>query len=176
MLLLANLDLVMARHLLPGEASGRYGAGAVLAKAAFWLPQAVAVVVFPRLAEPEAGVALLRRAVALVGGLGLLAVLGSLVLAGPVLRLSFGPGYAALSGTAWVWVTQGVLASVVQLLVYHGIATHDPRPAQLVGAAAVVEGAVLLLWRPESTTEVVTTAALTGAVAVLVLSARQLRR
>lgn len=158
LLVLANLDLLLARNVLSGDESGRYSAGAVLAKAAFWLPQAVAVVVFPRLSEPDGGRELLRRAVLVVAGLGLLEVAGCALLARPVLELTFGQSYGSLSGIAPLWVLQGAALSVVQLLVYRAIATRDPRTTWYVGLAAVAEAAVVLVWRPDTPGPVVAVA------------------
>ena len=137
LLVLTNLDLLLARNLLPGAESGLYSAGAVLAKAAFWLPQAVAVVVFPRLADAEAGRLVLRRAVLVVSALGVLEVLGCLLLAEPVLRITFGSGYTSIAGIAPLWVVQGGALAVVQLLLYRAIAVRDavPGPGRRRGGA-----------------------------------------
>ena len=158
-LVLTNADLLLARNVLPGTESGHYSAGAVLAKMAFWLPQAVAVVVFPRLSDPTAGRGVLRRAVALLAGLGLLEVLGCARLAGPALSLTFGPGYESLTRLAPLWVLQGASLAVVQLLVYRAIAIHDSRTGQLVAAAVLVEVALILALRPQTTGPVITVAA-----------------
>ena len=173
LLVLANLDVLLARNVLTGDESGRYSAGAVLAKAAFWLPQAVAVVVFPRLSDPEGGTALLRRAVLVVAGLGGLEVAGCLVLARPVLELTFGRSYGSLSGIAPLWVLQGAALSVVQLLVYRAVATRDPVPSRIVGAAAVVETALVLAVSPSTPGPLV---ALAAGVAVLLVTGLLLRR
>ncbi len=175
LLVLANLDLLLARNVLSGDESGRYSAGSVLAKAAFWLPQAVAVVVFPRLSEPEAGRVLLRQAVLVVSGLGLLEVLGCLLLARPVLELTFGPSYGSLSGLAPLWVVQGATLSVVQLLVYRAIATHDRVTSRVVGAAAVGETVLVLLLRPHTPGPVIVTATAVAAALAAVLLVRSHR-
>ena len=47
--LLANVDVLLARHYLDQAAAGRYALGAVVAKIAFWAPQFVVTVIFPRL-------------------------------------------------------------------------------------------------------------------------------
>ena len=125
----------------------------------FWLPQAVAVVVFPRLADPDAGRELLRKAVLIVTGLGLLELAGCLFLARPVLELTFGESYGSLSGLAPLWVVQGAALSVVQLLVYRAIAVRDPVPSRLVGVAVVVETVLLLVVRPTTPGPVIATAA-----------------
>ena len=46
------VDLILARVVLDGDDAGRYALGAVATKAAFWLPQAVGVVLYPRMAKP----------------------------------------------------------------------------------------------------------------------------
>jgi O-antigen/teichoic acid export membrane protein len=173
LLVLANVDVLLARNVLSGAESGRYSVGAVLAKAAFWLPQAVAVVVFPRLADPVAGRALLRRCVLLVAGLGAVEVLGCLLLAKPVLEITFGTSYGTLSPIAWLWVVQGAALSVVQLLVFRAIATNDRTTGYLIGAAAVLESAVVLAVQPTRPGQVIAVAA---TVAALTTAGLLLRR
>jgi O-antigen/teichoic acid export membrane protein len=158
LLVLANLDVLLARNVLSGDQSGRYSAGAVLAKAAFWLPQAVAVVVFPRLSDAELGRKVLQKAVLVVTALGALEVLGCLVLAKPALEITFGAQYGSLSGIAPLWVLQGASLSIVQLLVYRAIATGDPVASRVVGVAAVLEAAVVLVVRPTTPTPVIAVA------------------
>ena len=175
LLVLANLDLLLARNVLSGDESGRYSAGSVLAKAAFWLPQAVAVVVVPRLSEPEVGRVLLRQAVLVVSGLGLLEVFGSLLLARRVLELTFGPTYGSLSGLAPLWVVQGATLSVVQLLVYRAIAMHDRVTSQVVGAAAILEAGVVLILQPRTPGPVIVTATVVAAALTGVLLGRSHR-
>lgn len=159
LLALANLDVLLARHLLPGDESGRYSAGAVCAKAAFWLPQVVAVVVFPRLPDPEAGRVVLRKAVLVVTALSACELLGALLLARPVLELTFGEQYGSMASLAPVFVVQGAVLSIVQLLVYRAIATRDAAPARFVLGAAVLEAVVLLTARPDASGPVIGVAA-----------------
>jgi O-antigen/teichoic acid export membrane protein len=172
LLVLANLDVLLARNVLSGDQSGRYSAGSVLAKAAFWLPQAVAVVVFPRLSDAEAGRVVLRKAVLVVGALGTLEVLGCLVLAKPALEITFGHSYGSLSGIAPLWVLQGAALSIVQLLVYRAIATGDPVASRVVGVAAVLEAAIVLIARPTTPSPVIAVAVV---VAVLLAAGLLLR-
>ncbi len=155
LLALANLDLVLARNALPAAESGRYAVGSVLSKAAFWLPQTVAVVVLPRLTDASAGREVLRRAVLVVAGLGLLEVLGCLALGAPVIGLTFGEQYRSLAGVAPLFVVQGAALAVVQLLVYRGIALHSGAVGRLVVGALAVEAAAVLVLQPTTTTGVV---------------------
>ena len=172
----ANLDVLLARNALEGDASGRYSAGAVCAKAAFWLPQAVAVVVFPRLAEPEAGRQVLRRSVALIGGLWAVEVVGALLLARPALEITFGRDYGSLAPLVPVFVLQGGALAVVQLLVYRAIATRDPVPGRLVLAAVPVEAALVLGLRADRPGEVIGAAAGVALVLTAALLVRSARR
>ena len=168
LLLLANLDVLLARNVLSGNQSGRYAVGAVLSKAAFWLPQAVAVVVFPRLADPAEGRPLLRRSMLLVAGLVVIEIVGWVVLDKPVLEITFGTTYGSLSPYAWLWVVQGAALSLLQLLVYRAIAIRDHRTGVLIGVAAAVEAVVVLAWQPDRPLSVV---AVATAVAVVTTGA-----
>jgi O-antigen/teichoic acid export membrane protein len=176
LLALANLDLLLARNALDGDASGRYSAGAVCAKAAFWLPQVVAVVVFPRLSDPEGGRLVLRRAVLVVTGLSGLELVGAALLARPVLELTFGHGYGSLAPLVPLYVLQGAALAVLQLLVYRAIATRDAVPGRWLLLALPVESVIVLglgLHRPGPIIGVATAVALLLTVVLLVRSARQ---
>ncbi len=160
LLALANLDILLARHVLPAEASGRYAVGTVCAKVALWLPQAIVVVVFPRLSDPTAARLLLRRAVRLLLLLSLVEVAGALLLAGPALELAFGARYRDVAPIAPLFVVQGASLALVQLLVYRGIAVGDSRPARLIALGAGVEAAIVLALRPSTLPPVILIAAL----------------
>jgi O-antigen/teichoic acid export membrane protein len=148
LLALANLDLLLARNTLSGTDSGQYSAGAVCAKAAFWLPQAVAVVVFPRLSDAEAGRAVLRRALLVVAALGAVELVGSAVLGRLAMELTFGNEYGRLAPVVPLFVLQGVALSVLQLLLYRAIATRDPVPVRVLLAALPLETAAVLALQP----------------------------
>ncbi|HEX2373938.1 MAG TPA: hypothetical protein VHO93_08150 [Actinomycetota bacterium] len=142
--LLANVDVLLARHFLDEAAAGRYALGAVVAKIAFWAPQFVITVVFPRLvgvADPRrllAGSALL---IAGFGGLlaGALAVADRVGLAVPVL----GGGYEGLGPLLPLFAALGTGLALVQLLLFEGIATRDRRMGRAVVVALVAEVALI---------------------------------
>src|SRR5688572_21746076 len=90
---LSNLDALVARNLLDENDSGLYASGLILAKAAFFLPQFVSVVLFPDLARATSHHARLRAA-SLVALLGALTVAGTAVLPGLALVLVGGDEYA----------------------------------------------------------------------------------
>jgi O-antigen/teichoic acid export membrane protein len=142
--LLANVDVLLARHYLDRAAAGRYALGAVVAKIAFWAPQFVVTVIFPRLvgaADPRrllGGSALL---IAGFGGLlaGGLAVADRVGLVVPVL----GAGYEGLGPLLPVFAALGTGLALVQLLLFEGIATRDRRMGRAVVVALVAEVALV---------------------------------
>jgi O-antigen/teichoic acid export membrane protein len=142
--LLANVDVLLARHYLDRAAAGRYALGAVVAKIAFWAPQFVVTVIFPRLvgaADPRrlvAGSALVIAGFGVVLGGGL-AVADRLGLAVPVL----GGGYAALGPLLPLFAALGTALALVQLLLFEGIAARDRRMSRAVAAALVAEVALI---------------------------------
>ena len=135
---LSNLDALVARNLLDVNDSGLYASGLILAKAAFFLPQFVSVVLFPDLARATSHHARLR-AVSLVALLGALTVAGTAVLPGLALVLVGGPEYEAVRGRLWLFALAGSLLALVYLLVFDALARHDHRILMMIwGAVAAV--------------------------------------
>ena len=165
LLTLAGEDLLLARHVLPGDDSGRYAAGSLVVRACFWLPQFVAVLVVPRLAAGDTLLA--RRSAMLVGGLGLLEVLVTTALPGSVLGLLLGDHYASLAGRLGLFAVEGACLAVLQLLLYSGIARGVSSVGRVLWATAAVEALVVLLLRP-GLTGIVVIAAGCAAVATMV--------
>jgi hypothetical protein len=142
--LLANVDVLLARHYLDRAAAGRYALGAVVAKIAFWAPQFVVTVIFPRLVGAADPRRLLVGSALLIAGFGGL-LAGGLVLADglglivPVL----GGGYAGLGPLLPLFAALGTALALVQLLLFEGIATRDRRMGQAVAVALVAEVALV---------------------------------
>ncbi|MGH3860855.1 lipopolysaccharide biosynthesis protein [Actinokineospora sp.] len=166
LVLLVNLDLVLARHTLPEDVAGEYAVGAVLTKIAYWLPYAIAVVVLPRLASDEGR----RRVIPLA--LGLCAALNALVVGGAALfgelgvRVIGGAKYADSVVPLWEFALVGSLLSLVQILLFSRIASADRRSTVLTWVAVLVEIGLVFAWFNGSLTNVVTAAVIaTGALA-----------
>jgi O-antigen/teichoic acid export membrane protein len=142
--LLANLDVLLARHFLDRAAAGRYALGAVVAKIAFWAPQFVVTVIFPRLVGAADPRRLLAGSAGLIVGFGVL-LAGGLVVADraglivPVL----GGGYAGLGPLLPLFAALGTALALVQLLLFEGIATRDRRMGRAVAVALVAEVALV---------------------------------
>lgn len=164
--LLVGADVVLARHLLPAEASGLYGVGAALTKIAYWAPQPIVVILYPRLvAAPDAGRSLMR-------GAGLIVCFGALLAAlavsvgGPAVGLVFGREYVAVAPLLWVFALLGTALGLVQLVLYAALAARRRGIAAVLVAATGCES-VLLVALASSVGQVVAIALLcvTGALA-----------
>jgi O-antigen/teichoic acid export membrane protein len=135
---LSNLDALVARNLLDVNDSGLYASGLILAKAAFFLPQFVSVVLFPDLARATSHHARLR-AVSLVALLGTLTVAGTALLPGLALILVGGDDYDAVRGRLWLFALAGSLLAIVYLLVFDALARHEHGILTMIwGAVAAV--------------------------------------
>lgn len=136
---LTSVDLLLARALLSPEDAGRYALGAIAAKAAFWLPQAVGTVLYPRMADPLRHRGAVRAAVAVLTGIGTVVVAGAFVLA-PLVPAVVGAEYAPVTGVLWAFATLGVLLSVLQVLLMSTIAVNRTADAAVAwfGLAGVV--------------------------------------
>ncbi|NKY19096.1 polysaccharide biosynthesis protein [Tsukamurella spumae] len=165
----ASLDLLLARPVLGAAAGGTYALGAVAAKVAFWLPQAVGVVFFPQLATPERARGALRTLLALLTGLGLVCVAGAAVCA-PLATLLAGEEYRPVQGLLWLFAAQGALNALLQGLLLYAIAIERTRMAGYAWVVLAVEAAVLLTW-PRTPAEMITAAALCALAAVMVIGA-----
>ena len=140
LVLLVNLDVLLARHYLSAELAGEYAVASIFAKVAFWLPQGVSVVLLPRLASAGGRRRLLPAAVVLVAGTGLVLTAATAVLGARALPLVGGAEYgAALGGWTWVFALLGTLLALAQLLLYSGIAAADRVAAVAVWGAVVLE-------------------------------------
>lgn len=145
-LLLTNLDLVLARHYLPSHDAGLYAAGNLVTKVAFWGPSFVSTVTYPRLARPEERAAALRRGAGVLAALGALTAIGALVFT-PLLPRVVGNAYRAIEPMVWLFAVQGAALAGVLLGVYAGLAVSDRRLASLVWVVAIAEGlAVAVRW------------------------------
>src|SRR6266545_30446 len=156
LLLLTNMDLLLARHYLAAEPSGLYAAGAVVAKIAYWAPQFVATIVFPRLAtEAAARRRLLARAAAAIPALGV--ALMVVVAAAPELAvtLPFGAAYRDVGPDLPLFAALGTALALVQLLLFSGIAAGDRKVHRLLCATVVIEVAVIALGPHHSVTGIV---------------------
>ena len=118
---LTNLDVLLARHFLAPAQAGMYAAGAVVTKVAFWLPQFVATIAYPRMTDH-------RRANALSKGVLAVVVIGALAIAVvallPNLVVNFvgGSAYNDLVSEVWIFAAIGAAYALAQFCLYGQIA------------------------------------------------------
>jgi O-antigen/teichoic acid export membrane protein len=136
---IANADVLFARALLDGKDSGYYAAGVIVAKACLFLPQFVIVIVFPSLASSPGDTVRLRRAIQAVAGLGVCAVIGTLLLPNLVVAIIGGEEkYAPLGPYTWMFAISGSAYAVLQLVVYAAIAQQEKRAALVIWVGLLV--------------------------------------
>lgn len=135
---LSSLDLVVVRAVVDREQAGLYALGAVAAKVAFWLPQAIGLVAYPRLADPNRARAALRSAIWVLVGIGV-AVVGVAVVAAPLASVLVGAAYQPVEPLLWVFALQGAALAVLQVALLFAIARGRTRLAVIAWCGAVVE-------------------------------------
>ncbi|WP_309116132.1 polysaccharide biosynthesis protein [Saccharothrix sp.] len=155
---LVNLDLLLARHVLPAAASGEYAVGAVLTKIAYWLPHAIAVILLPRLAHPEGSGKALGSALAICAALDGVVVLGAALFGPTATRIIGGQSYADTALPLWAFALVGTLLALAQLLLYARIAGRDRKATLLLWLAVGVETALVMLWLNDSPAQTVSAA------------------
>lgn len=164
---LTNVDVLLARALLTPYEAGEYGLGAIIAKVAFWLPQFVGVVLFPRFADQ-------RRAQATVVAVGAVGLMGLLVLgvtaAAPTLVVNVvgGAAYDDLIPIAWMFAAIGALFAMAQALLLTRLAVDDRRAVIAVWAAAGLLVVLATAVMSRSVAGLATSALLAGATLTLV--------
>lgn len=153
---LTNVDVLLARVFLTPDESGEYSVGVLLAKIAFFLPNAIVIVLFPKMTSTNS-----RRAVYVATGLtaivGFVITAFSFLFGDLVIRVLGGVQYPDLGSEAWLFALEGSAFALVQVLLYARLATQDRSAVVSVWVALVVLVGVVSLWRHDSVVEIVTT-------------------
>ena len=169
--LFTTIDLLLARHHLPGWESGGYVAAATIGKTVLALPGAAVSVAYPRLVAAwgsERARRTLLAALAVVAVPGLLGALVVALLPGTVLSLLYGPdSYTWATGVVQVLAAVAGLSAVVSALTHAALARRSAA-ALLPWAGAGLEVAVIETWHA-SATQVATGSALALAGVLLAL-------
>ena len=140
---LSSLDIVVARLVLDGDNASRYALGTVATKVAFWLPQAVGVVLYPRMAHPEHSSRAIRSALAVLAGIGAVTV-ACAALASPLLPIVVDEDYAPIQGTLWAFALHGACLALLQGALLSAIAGDRTWLALVAWAGLAVEISVML--------------------------------
>lgn len=175
---LTNVDVLLARALLSAEEAGIYGVGAVIAKVAFWLPQFVGVVAFPRFADARRLRATLISLTA-VAGIGALVVAATALAPSLVVGFVGGAAYTALVPLAWIFASIGALFAIAQALLLTRLAIDDRRAVIAVWASVVLLIGLASVVMPRTVVGLATSVLIAGsalALVGLVVTGREFRR
>ncbi|MGH3758304.1 lipopolysaccharide biosynthesis protein [Actinophytocola sp.] len=175
LVLLVNLDLVLARHNLPAHEAGEYAVGAIVAKMAYWLPQAVAILVLPRLASEDGRRRMVPRALAICASLDAVVVLAAATMGPTIVTIIGGEDYAGADIPIWPFAMVGSMLSLVQILLFSRIASADRKSTMLLWLAVVVEIVLVTAWLHDELTQVVTAAGIATGLLVITGAAIEAR-
>lgn len=138
-LLLSTLDLTIARNLLSAEQAGWYAAGNVVFRAALWLPQPVATLLFASLSNWARHRTATRQGIAAVGALVTATVGGCALFGGLVATIVSGSKFADLGDDLWLFATAGGALALTQFCIYAGLAVLRRGRLALVWACIAAE-------------------------------------
>lgn len=169
---LSSADLIVVRIVLDEVDASRYALGTIATKIAFWLPQAVGVVLYPRMAAPTHSARAIRDALGVLSAIGVVAV-ACAALAAPVAPLFAGEDYAPIQGLLWLFALHGAILAVLQGAVLSAIAVDRTALAAVTWIGLAVEVTLMVSFArtvPALIATAVSVAAVTTAVvAVIVL-------
>jgi hypothetical protein len=141
---LSTLDVLLARHVLPSHLAAVYATGSVVTRAAIWLPQSVATLVFPHLTDAERHVRTLRRAVAVVAAAGAVVIAATAALPSLVAKVVGGGRYPELVPSCWLFATLGASLALLQLGMVAGLALRRTRQTVVLWAAVAADTVLVL--------------------------------
>lgn len=140
---LSSADLIVVRIVLDDVDASRYSLGTIATKIAFWLPQAVGVVLYPRMAQPTHSARAIRDALSVLSVIGIVAVLGAAV-AAPLAPLFAGQDYAPIQGLLWMFALHGAILAVLQGALLSAIAVERTALAAVTWVGLALEVALML--------------------------------
>ncbi|WP_245547479.1 polysaccharide biosynthesis protein [Nocardia brevicatena] len=170
---LSSADLIVVRIVLDESDAGRYALGTIATKIAFWLPQAVGVVLYPRMAQPASSAGAVRAALAVLSGIGVVAVAGAVV-AAPLAPLLAGRDYAPIQGLLWLFALHGAVLAILQGALLSAIAVDRTALAGLAWTGLTVE-VVLMLTVAGSVVGLIGTAVSVAVTTTVIVSAIVIR-
>ncbi len=150
---LVNVDVLLARVVLSAEDSGIYSVGMLVAKVAFFLPQAVTVVLFPRMGKNDSSA--LRLALLGTSGIGLLYILLGFFGSEFVVNAIGGSNYAILYQDVWLFALEGTLFAILQVLLYGRIAREDTSVSIMLWVGSIVASLLVVFVFPRTIENVV---------------------
>ncbi len=139
------VDSILARHFLSPSAAGHYVAASTAARIAFFAPNAVALVVFPRFVALRPGEAgerrLLVEALAVTAALSVGVAIVLVALPHLAVDVLFGSAYRSAASVLRVLAVAGAALGVLSLLVYY----HQARSSIVAACSWIGVGAVAVV-------------------------------
>ena len=146
--LLAESDVVLARHFLDTTSGGLYASSSVLARALLFLPGAISVAALPRFAELRGQGAKLRdllgAALGAVATLSAVSLAGMLVLRDRAVAFAFGRAFVGAETILPALAVGAAVLAVLMLLVYFHVAVATRGYLIVFGGAALQAGLIAL--------------------------------
>jgi O-antigen/teichoic acid export membrane protein len=135
---LSNVDVIIARNILPAEEAGLYAAGLILTKAVLFLPQFVVIVSYPTFTSTSHRRRALGISLGTTAALGLCATLAASVL--PSLALVFvgGDAFSDIQPHLWYFAVAGTALAMLQLLLFSELARQGHSATWFIWGALVL--------------------------------------
>ena len=167
---LTNVDVIAAKLSIGGEQAGLFGAASVVAKSLLVVPQALTLVLLPRVARREARGertgSLLAAGIITMALAGVLAMLLAVPLAQPIMRIAFGAAYEQAASLLVPFFGATALLGALLILVNHHVARSDHRFVWAVGGLAVLQ-IILLIFFSTSSEAIIAIDAIVGGVGLI---------
>jgi O-antigen/teichoic acid export membrane protein len=170
---LVNIDVLLARIVLTPEESGIYTVGMLVAKIAFFMPQAITVVLFPKMGKNDSSA--LRLAVLGTSLIGAIYIAVTYFASEFVVDAIGGSGYAELYSEVWFFAIEGSLFAVLQVLLYGRIAREDTKVSILLWAGSIIATISVWLITKDTIITVVSSLIVVTFVLVIVAALTELR-
>jgi O-antigen/teichoic acid export membrane protein len=167
---LSSVDLLAARPILGEHDAGVYALGTIATKAAFWLPQAIGVVLYPQLADAAKTSEALRTAVLWLVGIAAVVVAGAAICS-PLVPTVAGDDYRPVVPILWLFALTGSSLSVLQVGLLAAIARDRTRIALLSWLVLAAEAILVVVLAHSIVTLAVIAASCAVAGTVLTLGA-----
>jgi O-antigen/teichoic acid export membrane protein len=146
--LFTTIDLFMARHFLPGDASGAYVAAATIGKTLLALPAAAMAAAYPRLVavgRTKGRATEVRRTGIVVVGLAVLATVVVAALPGLVLHGLYGSAFEGSASLVRLLAIVAGASSLVSVVTYSLLAVNS-RWSLLPWVGALVQFVAISIW------------------------------
>jgi O-antigen/teichoic acid export membrane protein len=163
---LVNIDVLLARVVLTPEDSGVYSVGMLVAKIAFFLPQAVTVVLFPRMGKNDSSA--LKLALLATSMIGFLYILLTYFASEFVVNAIGGTGYAILYEDVWLFAIGGTLFAILQVLLYGRIAREDTSVSIMLWVGSIIASVLIVFAVERSLVNVVLVLIATSVILILI--------